>query len=105
MKRDIKTGERVINFLASYCSEELEMEDLFAAVLDGYRQGDDLNHAYREVKSVLKALAIGDLVRLSLETIPPGACVPRFIYVQPEMRKAAGGPVVGRGDSAAASSG
>jgi hypothetical protein len=105
MKRDIETGERVIDFLASYGRGEVEMEDLFAAVLDGYSQGDDLNQAYCEVKAVLKALAIGDMVRLSLETIPPGACVPRFIYVQPEMRKAAGGPVAGRGDSAAADSG
>ena len=104
MKRDIETGERIINFLASYGREELEMEDLFAAVLDGYRQGDDLNHAYGEVKAVLKALAIGDMVRLSLETIPPEACVPRFIYVQPEMRKTAGGPVAGRGGSGSASS-
>jgi hypothetical protein len=33
MKRDMETGERVIDFLASYGRGEVEMEDLFAALL------------------------------------------------------------------------
>jgi hypothetical protein len=89
MKKNINTGERIINYLASCGRQEVEMVDLLRAVVDGYGGEADLATAFNQVLPLLKSLEAEDMVKLSFETIPPGASVPRFIYVQPRMKRAA----------------
>lgn len=84
-----KIAERIINYLASCGRQEVAMADLFSSVVDGYREGMDMDAVYSRVKAVLQGLVENELVRLSLETMPPATSVPRFIYIRPRMKKTA----------------
>jgi len=89
MKKNIETGAKVINFLASCGKDEIQMEDLFAAVLEGFKMGDDVNEAYSMVRGTLNELVIEDMVNLSEDTVSPESSVPGVIRIQPRMRKSA----------------
>ena len=90
MKKNIETGAKVITFLASCGKDEVGMEDLFAAVLEGFKRGDDVEEAYSMVQSTLNELVIEDMVSLSEATVSPESAVPGVIRIRPRMRKAAG---------------
>jgi len=89
MKKNIETGAKVITFLASCSKDEIQIEDLFVAVIEGFKQGDDIDEAYSMVRATLKALASGDMVSLSEEKVSPASAVPGAIRILSKMRKAA----------------
>jgi len=88
MKKNIETGAKVINYLASCGEDEVGIEDLFATVVAGFEPGDDIDEAYGMVRSTLKELASEDMVSLSEDTVTPASTVPGVIRIRPKMRKA-----------------
>jgi len=89
MKKNIETGAKVINYLASCGKDEIQMEDLFAAVLEGFKMGDDMDEAFSMVRGTLKELAREDMVSLSGDGLYPASAVPGVIHIRSKMRKAA----------------
>jgi hypothetical protein len=89
MKKNIETGAKVITFLASCGEDEVEIEDLLGAVIEGFTLGDNVDEAYGMVRSTLKELAAEDMVSLSGETVPLASTVPGVIRIRPKMRKPA----------------
>ncbi|GEM_PF-1634349 len=89
MKKNIETGAKVINYLASCGKDEIEIMDLFEAVVDGFKMGDDVNEAYGMVRGTLQELAIEDMVSLCGDKLQSASSVPGVIRIQPRMRKAA----------------
>lgn len=93
-----KIAERVINYLASCRRKEVAMEDLVSSVMDDRGEGADAEMVYGIVITVLKGLAENDMVKISTETISPGATVPRCIYILPRMSRVADALMEGQGD-------
>jgi hypothetical protein len=89
MKKNIETGAKVITFLASCGEDEVEIEDLLGAVIEGFNLGDDVDEAYGMVRSTLKELAAEDMVSLSGETVTLASTVPGVIRIRSKMRKPA----------------
>jgi len=89
MKKNNETGAKVINFLASCGKNEIQIENLFAAVIEGFTLGDDIDEAYSMVRSTLKELAAEDMVSLSEETVTPASSVPGAIRIRPKMKNTA----------------
>jgi hypothetical protein len=89
MKRNINTGEKVINYLASCGKEEVDMLDLVEAVVPGCHEGEEMDEAFGSILPVLTNLESGGLVRLSTEAIPSTGFVPRLISILPKMKNAA----------------
>jgi len=89
MKKNIETGAKVINYLASCGKDEIGIMDLFEVVVDGFKMGDDVNEAYGMVRGTLQELAIEDMVSLSEETVTTASTVPGVIRIRPKMRKTA----------------
>jgi hypothetical protein len=89
MKKDINTGEKVINYLASCGKEEVDMLDLVEAVVPGCHEGEEMDEAFGSILPVLTNLQSGGLVRLSTEAIPSTGFVPKIIRILPKMKNAA----------------
>ena len=89
MKKNINTGELVINYLASCGKEEVDTLELLKAVAPGCRSGEDMDKAFGSILPVLTNLQSGGLVRLSTEAIPSTGFVPKLIHILPRMKKAA----------------
>ena len=89
MRKNIEIGAKVITFLASCGEDEVEIEDLLAAVIEGFNPGDDIDEAYSMVWATLKELAAEDMVSLSGETVTPASSVPGVIRIRPKMRNTA----------------
>ena len=89
MKKNMNTGELVINYLASCGKEEVETLELLKAVAPGCRSGEDMDKAFGSILPVLTNLESGGLVKLSTEAIPSTGFVPRVIYILPRMKKTA----------------
>jgi hypothetical protein len=89
MKKNINTGEKVINYLASCGKEEVDMLDLVEAVVPGCHDGEEMDEAFGSILPVLTNLESGGLIRLSTEAIPSTGFVPRLISILPKMKNAA----------------
>lgn len=87
MQKNIETGAKVINFLASCGREEVGIEDLFAAAVYGFKTGNDVHEAYRMVRDTLQELANEDMVSLLMD--PSASAVPGVIRIWSRMRKTA----------------
>jgi hypothetical protein len=89
MKKNINTGELVINYLASCGKAEVATLDLVKAVAPGCRSGEEMDKAFNMILPVLTNLASVGLVRLSTEAIPSTGSVPKVIHILPRMKKTA----------------
>ena len=89
MKKDMKTGEKVINYLASCGKDEVDMLDLVEAVVPGCHEGEEMDEAFGSILPVLTNLESGGLVRLSAEVVPETGFVPKMIRILPRMKNAA----------------
>ena len=89
MKKNMNTGEKVINYLASCGKEEVDMLELVAAVVPGCHEGEEMDKAFGNILPVLTNLESGGLVRLSAEVVPSTGFVPRLISILPKMKNAA----------------
>ena len=104
MKKNMNTGELVINYLASCGKSEIETMELLKAVAPGCERGNAVDEAFGRRLPVLTNLESEGLVRLSTEPDPSSGLIPRLIHVLPKMKKPAdklmrdkgsGGKVVG----------
>lgn len=89
MKKNINTGELVINYLASCGKAEVSTLELVKAVMPGCRKEEDMDKAFGSILPVLTNLESGGLVKLSTEAIPSTGFVPKVIHILPKMKKAA----------------
>jgi len=89
MKKDINTGERVINYLASCGKEEVDTLDLVKALVPGCHDEADMDKAFDAILLVLTSLESGGLVKLSTEVVPSTGFVPKLIRILPKMKNAA----------------
>jgi len=89
MKKNINTGERVINYLASCGKEEVDTLDLVKAVVPGCHNEEEMGVAFDSILPVLTSMESEGLVRLSPEVVPSIGFVPKLILILPKMKNAA----------------
>ncbi len=89
MKKDNEAGAKVITFLASCGSDEIDTSELLMAVVEGFKKGDDPEQAYCMVRGTLSELAAEGLVSLRFKRPSDRSGVPGSIRIRPRMKKAA----------------
>jgi len=89
MKRNINTGELIINYLASCQKEEVDTRALIKAVDPDCSNEEDMDKAFNTIMPVLTNLQTGGLVKLSTESLSETIFVPRVIHIMPKMKKTA----------------
>ena len=89
MKKNMNTGELVINYLASCGKSEIETMELLKAVAPGCERENAVDEAFGRILPVLTNLESEGLVRLSTEPDPSSGLIPRLIHVLPRMKKPA----------------
>jgi len=89
MKKENETGAKVITFLASCGSDEVDTSELLSAVVEGFKKGDDPEQAYCMVRGTLRELAAEGLVSLRFKHPSARSGVPGSIRIRPRMKNAA----------------